>query len=111
MTPKECAEAWKTVVTIYDETIKENNPKITMDKILDTIGLDSAMEVFATVSAIKKHDGRIYGHNRTVMNAIEINPESTIWSHENPMTFSNLDHIHTAHINNLITELIKHTER
>ena len=107
MTPKECADAWKEVCRIYDETREVDRPDNTMDKILETLGMDKTLEVFATVAAIKKHDGRIYGKNREFMNSIPVNPDSLIWDHSNPMASSYMDHIHTAHISNLISELRK----
>lgn len=111
MTPKECAETWKTVIKCYDETINVNNPKITMKRIIDTIGVEKTKEVFATVAKIKQHDGRIYGENRKYMESIPINPECCVErTRNNPMIYSGLDHIHTAHINNLITELRKERE-
>ncbi len=107
MKPEECVEAWKTIIECYDNSIEKNNPEVTMNKIIETLGLDKTEEVFATVAAIKSHDGRIYGKNREYMNSIIINPECVEWKHENPMIYAGLDHIHTAHINNLITELWK----
>ncbi len=106
MTSKECAEAWETVIKCYDETRVEN-PKITMKRIIDTIGVEKTKEVFATVAKIKQHDGRIYGENRKYMESITINPESVERKSENPMIYTGLDHIHTTHIDNLITELRK----
>ena len=105
MEPKECAEAWKTVVSIYQETIKGDSAKITMKKIVETLGLGKTREVFATVAAIKKHDGRIYGENRDYMNSIPVHPDAVVCSHDNPVFNCNLDYIHTSHINQLITEL------
>lgn len=107
--PKKCAENWKEVVKIYNET-RETNPEETMKKIVEALGFDTAKETFATVSAIKKHDGRIYGKNREYMDNISINPESVEWKSGNPMLYSGLDDIHTAHINQLIGELRKMEE-
>lgn len=105
MKPKQCAENWKAVCCIYESTISENKPKATMSKIIETLGIEATKEVFATVSAIKKHDGRIYGRNRDYMNSISVNPDSLNWEFGNPMIYAGLDDIHPAHINNLITEL------
>lgn len=104
MTPKECAKAWKEVLRIYDET-RETTPRTTMDKIVESLGIEKTKEVFATVAAIKKHDGRIYGDNRKYMDSISINPECVERKFGNPMIYAGLDDIHTAHINQLITEL------
>lgn len=107
MTPKECVQAWKKVCKCYDDTRENNNPVITMQNIITTLGKEKTKEVFATVAAIKKHDKRIYGKNREYMESIEINPESIEWKHGNPMIYAELDNIHTSHINQLITEIRK----
>ena len=104
---KECAEKWKKVIQIYEETFPDNNPSITMKKIIEELGLDDTKEVFATVAAIKKKDGRIYGTNRAFMDGIPVNPDAIKWESGNPMISSRLDDIHTTHIDNLITELRK----
>lgn len=104
MTSKECAEAWKEVVRIYHDT-RESSPKTTMKKIVDIFGVEKTKEVFATVAAIKKHDGRIYGENRKFTDSIPVNPETVEWKSGNPIMYSGLDDIHTTHINQLITEL------
>lgn len=104
MTSKECMEAWKKVVQIYNET-RETTPKVTMNKIIDSLGVENTKEVFATVAAIKKHDGRIYGENRKFMDSIPVNPESVEWNYGNQMRYAGLDDIHPTHINQLITEL------
>lgn len=110
LTPNKCREAWDLILKIYDETISQNNPRNTMDRIIEILGLERTKEVFAVVAAIKKHDGRIYGRNRDFANSIPYNEECTQRIFGNPMIYSGLDHIHTAHINNLITELRKISE-
>lgn len=105
MTREECAIAWKQVIDCYRKTISINNPYATMSEIIKVLGLDKTKEIFATVSKIKEHDGRIYGANREYMNSIAINPDNVVWESCNPLIYAGLDEIHTAHINNLITEL------
>lgn len=104
MTAKECAEAWKKVVSIYNAT-REETPKSTINGIIEVLGEKKTEEVFATVAAIKKHDGRIYGKNREYMNSIPVDPEIVEWRSGNPVIYAGLDDIHTSHINQLITEL------
>ena len=104
MTPKECADAWKKVVSIYNET-RDTTPATTVKKIVDLLGIRKTKEVFATVASIKKADGRIYGKNREFMESIPVNPECCVWERSNPIIYAGLDDIHTAHINQLITEL------
>lgn len=106
MTSAECKEAWDEVIRIYKET-KDTDPETTMKEIIESIGMEKTKEAFATVAAIKKHDGRIYGTNRKYMDGIPVNPDSVSWEHGNDMRYTDLDYIHTAHINQLITELRK----
>ena len=100
-----CAKAWKKVCNCYDETRDENNPCVTMQKIVDELGMEQTREVFATVAKIKEHDGRISAYNRKQLENVVVNPECLI--NGNPIMYAGLDHIHTAHIDNLITELVK----
>lgn len=107
MNAKEIASAWKEIVRIYNETREIAPPEGTMCDIIHTFGIKQTEEVFATVAAIKKHDGRIYGKNREYMNSISVDPEIVEWRSGNPVIYAGLDDIHTAHINQLITELRK----
>ena len=100
MNAKEIANIWKEVVKIYNNTRENNLPEKTMEEIIRKFGLEKTKEVFATVAAIKKHDGRIYGKNREYMNSIPVDSG-------NPVVYAGLDDIHTTHINQLITELRK----
>lgn len=104
MTSAECKEAWDEVIRIYKET-RDTNPKTTMQEIIESLGMEKTKEAFATVAAIKKHDGRIYGANRKYMDGIPVNPDSVSWEYNNRMRHADLDYIHPAHINQLITEL------
>lgn len=44
------------------------------------------------------------------MESISVNPDSVVYECGNPMIYAGLDHIHTSHINNLITELRENNE-
>lgn len=107
MNAKEIADIWKEVVKIYNDTREINLPEKTMSEIIRKFGLEKTKEVFATVAAIKKHDGRIYGKNREYMNSIPVDPEIVEWRSGNPVVYAGLDDIHTTHIDQLITELRK----
>lgn len=107
MNAKEIADIWKEVVNIYNNTMEDNSPEKTMSDIISRFGLEKTKEVFATVAAIKKHDGRIYGKNREYMNSIPVDPQIIEWRSGNPVVYAGLDDIHTTHINQLITELRK----
>ena len=105
MTREECANAWKTVVQCYKDTITINDPKTTILRIVNTLGLERTKEIFATISKIKEHDGRINSHNREYLKTIVIDAHNIVWERSNSLIRAGLDDIHTAHINNLITEL------
>ena len=107
MNANEIAKAWKEIVRIYNETREIAPPESTMCDIIHKFGVKKTEEVFATVAAIKKHDGRIYGKNREYMNSISVDPEIVEWRSGNPVIYAGLDDIHTTHINQLITELRK----
>ena len=102
----EIASTWKEIVQIYNET-REQTPETTMCDIIHRFGVKQTEEVFATVAAIKEHDGRIYGKNREYMNSIPVDSEIVEWRSGNPVIYAGLDDIHTTHINQLITELRK----
>lgn len=106
MSAKEIASAWKEIVNIYNQT-RGQNPETTMCEIIQRFGVKQTEEVFATIAAIKKHDGRIYGANRDYMNSIPIDNEIVERRSGNPVIYAGLDDIHTTHINQLITELRK----
>ncbi len=109
-TPKELKDLWICVRKIFHLSFDAGEiPSQTMDKIIDEIGIDAVVEVFAAVAQIKEHDGRIYGKNREWTNSITVNPDALTWG---PGTFNEfrsagLDDIHTAHVDQLITELRK----
>ena len=107
MNGTEAKKAWQKVCEIYDATRETNRPAVTMEAIIKELGMEKTREVFAVVSKIKKNDGRIYGKNREFMDSIPTDPAISEWNRENPMIHAGLDHIHTAHISNLITELRK----
>lgn len=106
MTTYQCAKVWKEIVGIYKET-REISPKTTMNKIIESLGIDVTKEAFATIAAIKKHDGRISHINREYMNCISVNPLCLRPLRDNPVIYAGLDDIHMVHIDQLITELRK----
>ena len=106
MNAKEIANIWKEVVKIYNNTRENNLPEKTMEEIIRKFGLEKTKEVFATVAAIKKHDGRIYGKNREYMNSIPVDSEIVEWRSGNPVVYAGLDDIHTTHINQLIPSVV-----
>lgn len=101
---------WQDIVRIYNNTM-DLTPQITVDEILKQYSLEDTIYAFAVISAIKKHDGRIYGDNRKFMDSISIDLVYVKWTAENPMIGCGLDDIHTAHINQMITELRKRSEK
>ena len=109
LSPEECAIVWQKIVRCYKISVEKNeNPTDTVERILKAVGdKDRVLQTFATVAQIKKHDGRIYGKNREFMVNYPVNEAATIWDSSNPLIRAGLDDIHTTHINQLITELIK----
>ena len=102
----EIAKVWNGIIETYKETIPQNNPKVTVTAIYKKFGKEKVNEAFATVVEIKKHDGRISSWNRKKLSSIPVNPNCTVWDRMlNPMLRTDLDYIHTAHIDNMITEL------
>ena len=75
-------------------------------QIVARFGKEKTYTVFATVSKLKEHDGRIYGKNRQVMNETPFIPEAIEWKTGNPMKYAGIDDIHTTHINRMISALI-----
>ena len=110
LSPKECANIWKQIIAIYDETINENNPELTLKRIIADIGLDNTMEVFAAVTAIKQHDGHISPRNHSIMNDIPVLPECIEWTSGNPLINTDLDYIHPSRIDNLLDVLVSEME-
>ncbi len=102
----ECAENWKKVVRIYKETA-DCSPEDTAKQIIEELGLEDALITFSTMAHIKQHDGRIYGDNRKAMDNTPYIEEAVRWESGNPMLSAGLDDIHTAHINQIITYLLK----
>ena len=95
----ETAKVWDGIIEIYKETIIQNNPKVTVAAIYKKFGKEMANEAFATIAAISPR-------NRKKLSSIPVNPDCTVWDWMvNPMLRCDLDYIHTAHIDNLITEL------
>ena len=105
MKGKEIKDYWKEIVKIYKETIKQDNPKITMDTIYQRLDKAKVNETFATIAAIKSKDGRISPQNRQKLKSIPVDPDNLVWSSSNPVIYAGVDDIHTSHIDNLITEL------
>ena len=103
---KEIAKVWDGIIETYKETIPQNNPKVTVVAIYQKFGKAKANEAFAPITEIKKHDGRISKRNREKLSSIPVDPDCTVWDRMiNPMIGTDLDYIHTAHIDNMITEL------
>ncbi len=104
----ECADNWKAIVRIYKEDVSQGyTPAATAGRIVSELGRDSTLATFSTVARIKEHDGRIYGRNRQIMDQTPFVAEAVEWVCGNPMVHAGIDDIHTTHVNQLITELVK----
>lgn len=107
---KRVAEIWIDICEIYSNT-REKTPKETMTAILNKYNLQEIAETFAAITKLKEHDGRIYGRNREEMEIIPTDPVCREWNHNNPLlNTGKTDYIHTAHINQLISELLRRKE-
>lgn len=100
MNASEANKTWYIVRRIFKDT-GEQTPKDTIFELGRVLRRDEIMEIFAIVTKIKKHDGRIYGKNREVMEQYPSDPSIDY------TMIKGLDDIHTAHINQLISELVK----
>ena len=105
LTKEELRGAWLRVNEIYAETRERNRPGVTAERIVEELGLPAAVQAFAAVAKLKKHDGRIYGKNREAMEAVETAPGADAWEGGNPLLRARLDDIHPSHINDIITSL------
>ena len=101
---------WKDIVNVFNET-RDEGPIVTVDKVVEKYGLDNTINTFVIVSGIKKSDGRIYGENRKFMDSVLSSPMFWEWKTDYHMRDCGLDDIHTAHINQMITELRKRSEK
>ncbi len=110
MNLKECNEKWQQLIKIFRETQAEG-PAQTAKKLEEEIGLADTLTVLATVSYIKKHDGRIYGKEREAMNAHEIAEGADGELREVFFYMKNLDEIHTTHLHQIIREVLYRAER
>lgn len=106
LTAEELKEKWLVIRECYDET-RGSNPAETLKVILGKIGEDACLQTFATVAEIKKNDGRISPANRTFLRPYFLNEKAAEWEAGNPLIRAELDHIHTTHIDQLISELTK----
>lgn len=93
---------WQVVRECHSETY-ELGPAATMNKILERLSLRDVKMVFAVISKIKKHDGRIYGANREYMDNIPV--DEVLLEEPYCYKYGGLDDIHSAHINQLIAEI------
>ena len=100
MNASEANKTWYIVRRIFKDT-RELTPSDTILELGKVMSRNDIMEIFAIVTKIKEHDGRIYGKNREVMEAYPSDPEIDY------TMIKGLDDIHPAHINQLIGELIK----
>jgi len=106
------ASTLESVVALRgDGTLGEEGPIVTVDKVVEKYGLDNTINTFVIVSGIKKSDGRIYGENRKFMDSVLSSPMFWEWKTDYHMRDCGLDDIHTAHINQMITELRKRSEK
>ncbi len=105
LTSEELKNTWKKICDCYDATRESNRPELTIQKIIGEVGLNEALQAFAVVAKIKDHDGRINSYNRDFLSPYLMNKDAAKWESSNPMTYAGLDHIHTTHIDQMISSL------
>lgn len=106
LTAEELKQMWLVIRECYDET-RGSSPAETLKLILNRIGEDACLQTFATVTEIKKSNGRINPANRAFLRPYFLNEKAAEWETGNPFIRAGLDHIHTTHIDQLISELTK----
>ncbi len=104
---KDYAKMWEIIVRKYKERDDNDTPRDLIENLVSTYDQALVKETFVVIAEIKKHDARIYGENRkwTDNLSTKIDPTATEWNRNNPMMSTELDYIHPAHINQLITQL------
>ena len=100
-------DGWHAICSAYDDTREQNNPEITAKEILSKMSYEEAYSVLNAVAHIKGHDGRISNRNRSLLAAHDAYKDYFVWEAENPFIRAGLDHIHTAHIDNIISEILR----
>lgn len=104
---KEMDAVWADIVKAYRDTMLLT-PRDTVDRILKERDYDVVVETFSAVTRLKKGDGRICRRNRAWMESIPVMPECYDWidpANHRTYRLHGLDDIHTAHIDQLISEL------
>lgn len=107
---KELISGWNTIKEAYDATRAENNPETTAKEILGHMSYEEFYCVMNAFVHIKKGDGRLSNRNRSMLCAHDKYRDFFEWDRENPFIRAGLDHIHTAHIDNLISAVLKLNE-
>lgn len=72
MNSKTACKIWKDLVSIYKKDVGNGTPKATVKKLIDKWGLWNTKQIFAIITAIKEHDGRISVENREKLSQIPV---------------------------------------
>lgn len=107
MNSKTACKIWKDLVSIYKKDVGNGTPKATVKKLIDKWGLWNTKQIFAIITAIKEHDGRISVENREKLSQIPVDPACTKWDSNNQLVYAGVDEIHTSHINQMISAIFE----
>lgn len=100
ITPKEFEAGWRVVTADYEYSRhNRNNPQIAADRIVEHLGKDKALKVFAVFCRIKKGDGRLCHRDRL--------PEVDIPDITPYRECMGLGDIHSTHVDQIILEITK----
>lgn len=103
---KDYTALWQVIVERFNARGKGDKPKDLIASLIGDYTEELVKETFAAVVKIKAWDGRISGWNRKWAECIEVDPTATEMDANNYFyRKADLDAIHTANIDLLITEL------
>ena len=98
---------WDDVIEEYNSFLPNKSPQQTIKRLLKRVALTDLEQTFAVVANFKKGDGRISPQNRKRLSENALNPDACAITHSNPMFYSGLDAVHTAHIDQMVTALYR----
>lgn len=105
--PGYCRMIWDDVIEEHNSFLPNKSPQQTIERLLKRIALTDLEQTFAIVANFKKSDGRISPQNRKRLSENILNPIACVMTHSNPMFYSGLDAVHTAHIDQMVTALYR----
>lgn len=99
---RECVKSWECVLFCYEKT---TTPGECVEEIKKVLGIDKALEVFATVVRLHEGDGRIENSRRLLVNTVPVNPDACILGSD--MCYAGIDKIHMSHVDTILSGLLR----